>query len=85
MTSSPVRSHSLVHHKQHTQLIESQQRLLKQQPSLSISTAPQRSTSVNHSTVRLVRSSSLSQHSKKVKIDIIINTKCFLLTLFYLL
>lgn len=65
ITSSPARSHSLVHHKEHTQLIESQQRLLKQQPGLSISTAPQRSTSINHP-VRLARSSSLSQHSKKV-------------------
>ncbi|KAI7889892.1 Sec7 domain-containing protein [Mucor mucedo] len=61
-TSSPVRSHSLVHHQQHTQWIQSQQ--LKLQPSLSVSTTPHRSTSVNHS-ARLVRSSSLSQHSKK--------------------
>lgn len=61
-TSSPVRSHSLIHHKQHTQWIQSQQQLLKQP------NTPQRSTSVNHS-ARLVRSSSLSHHSKKVNIN----------------
>ncbi|KAI9251618.1 Sec7 domain-containing protein [Helicostylum pulchrum] len=64
----PKRSHSLAHHKEHTRskLIESQQQLLKQQPTLTVSTTLQKSTSVIHH--RLVRSSSLSHHSKKLPV-----------------
>ncbi|KAI8077034.1 Sec7 domain-containing protein [Thamnidium elegans] len=65
----PKRSHSLAHHKEHTRskLIESQQQILKQQPTLTISTTLQKSSSViHHYPARLVRSSSLSHHSKKL-------------------
>lgn len=69
----PKRSHSLVHHKQHnnkSKLTDSQQQLLQQKPSLSVSssianTTPHRSASVGHQQVRLARSSSLSDHHHK--------------------
>lgn len=68
---TPKRSHSLAHHKEYTRKmgIESQQVLLTQQPTTSVSTTLPKSGPVIHPyPIRLVRSSSLSHQSQKVYI-----------------
>ncbi|KAI9354241.1 Sec7 domain-containing protein [Pilaira anomala] len=68
-TCTPKRSHSLAHHKEYTRKkgIESQQVLLTQQPTTSVSTTLPKSGPVIHPyPVRLVRSSSLSHQSQKL-------------------